>query len=301
MEKFMLWLQKNKVCMALLALFVFIVPLAVVHFLFKFDSGVEWIRAEWSAGETLAYIAGFLAFIGTVSLGALALWQNRQIHGQHIETLAPALSMNLISLRGMLYLTIENTGQSEARKIQIKIESIENNGDNAGLMLDDLFSSTFDLFPKETVQGRITLLGLDVATQIFPLITVDISYVWLKDSRMENYKRRVIYDNGYAPKTFVDDENNFELGRSASDIDSIARAIVRIANYLDGCQVAKFDELNILAGKSLRNDIVDALKTKEEVPVLSRIKTIEKSLGIKRTTDRQDEANKEEQSAEKED
>ena len=95
----------------------------------------------------------------------------------------------------------------------------------------------------------------------------------------------MIYDNGYAPKSYTDDENNLGLGDTASDIDAIARAVVRIANYLDGCQVAKFDELNILAGKSLRNDLVEALKTREEVPILSRIETIEMSLGIIRNPD----------------
>lgn len=70
---------------------------------------------------------------------------------------------------------------------------------------------------------------------------------------------------------------------------SVARASVRIANYLDGRQIASFDELNILANKSLYNDIVTAIKTKEEIPVLKRQEAIHEALGIKpsdRSTER---------------
>lgn len=200
------------------------------------------------------------------------MWQNQQIHKQHLESLAPALSMNLISLNGILYLTVENTGQSEAKEINISVENIDNNGE-FDLERDGLFSTTFELYPSETVQRRVALSGANIATNIFPQITVVVSYLWPQLNKREHYTRRVIYDNGYAQKMTA--EINIDNRTMESDIDKIARAIVRVANYLDGCQVAKFDELNILAGKSLRNDIVEAFKTKEETPVLSRTETIE--------------------------
>ena len=145
MGQIVTWIKKNKLIVGLITLLSFAMPLLIVHVLFRYDGGNNFIRAEWSAGDVLAYIAGFLAFIGTVSLGALALWQNQQIHRQHLESLAPALSMNLISLRGMLYLTVENTGQNEAKDIRISIEEIINNGEQSELMLDGLFNSCFDL------------------------------------------------------------------------------------------------------------------------------------------------------------
>lgn len=42
----------------------------VVHILFSF-SGPEWLQAKWGAGDLLSYV-------GTVSLGLLALWQNKR-------------------------------------------------------------------------------------------------------------------------------------------------------------------------------------------------------------------------------
>jgi|GEM_PF-432923 len=277
MEKFILWIKKNKLLFGLIILLLFIAPLAVTHILFKLDSGNKWLTAEWSAGDVLGYVAGFEAFVGTVALGALALWQNQQIQKQHLESLAPALSMNLISLSGFLYLTVENMGQSQATEINISVEKIENNGGQDDLMLDDLFTSTFELYPRETVQGCVAFSGANVVTHVFPQITVTVSYLWPQLNRREQYKRQVIYDNGYTQKMTAD--INIDNDTMESDIDKIARAVVRVANYLDGCQVAKFDELNILAGKSLRNDIVEALKAKEETSVLGRIETIKKYSG----------------------
>jgi hypothetical protein len=278
MEGLIIWIKKNKFIFGLMVLLFFLVPLILVHVVFKFNSNIEWLTAEWSAGDVLSYIAGFEAFIGTVTLGGLAILQNQQIHKRNIVSLAPAISMNLISLNGFLYLTIENTGQNEAKEINISVDSIQNNGENYKLMLDDLFSTTFELYPKETVQGCVAISGANIKTQIFPQITVAVSYLWPQLNRREQYKRQVIFDYGYSKKLSADisiDNRNME-----SDVDKIARAVVRVANYLDGCQVAKFDELNILAGRSLRNDMVEALKTKEKVPVLNRTETINECLGV---------------------
>ena len=47
---------------------VFILSLVVIHLLFKIDSGVSLLQAEWSAGEVLAYVASFMATVGTMAL-----------------------------------------------------------------------------------------------------------------------------------------------------------------------------------------------------------------------------------------
>ena len=276
----MRWIKKNKFLTGLIVFLSFITPLIIVHFLFKYDSGNDLIRAEWTAGDVLAYIAGFLAFIGTISLGALALWQNQQIYKQHMENLAPALSMNLISFDGMLFLTVENTGQTEAHEVNISVEWIENNGENNTLTLDDLFLSTFELYPNEKAQGRVAFSGENISTSIFPQIAVTVSYKCPRlNNKQEHYARRVIYDNGYKQRVTAD--VNIDNRKIESDVTAMARAVVRMANYLDGRQVAVFDELNILAGKSLRNDIVEAIKTKEEVSVLSRTETIMESMATR--------------------
>jgi hypothetical protein len=288
MEKIVLWLKKNKLLAGLIALFSFAIPLIIVHVLFKFNSGIRWLGAEWSAGDVLVYIAGFLAFLGTVSLGAVALWQNRKIHEQHMESLAPALSMNLTSLNSVLYLTIENTGQSEAHDVEVSVEWIENNGEKHRLELDDLFSSNFELYPNEAVQGRVIGSGENIATQIFPMVNVTVSYRCPRlNNRQETYVRRVIYDNGYTKKVVAD--VNVDNRRMESDVDAIARSVVRMANYLEGRHLAKFDMLDVQPKSSLRNDMVEAIRTKEEVPILDRAKTLEEHLGVINTVEEKQE------------
>lgn len=284
MEKFLQWMVKHKVSTAIIAIALFFVPLLVIHILFLWDSGVDWMVARWTPGDLMGYVAGFEAFIGTVALGALALWQNQQIHNQHIESLEPILSMRLISIKGMLYLTIENTGQSEAKDIQINVERIENNGEN-DLLLDALFDNSFELFPHETVQGRVAISGNNIMTQTFPKVFVHVSYVRTDINRKREYKRTVLFDGGYSQKIIAD--INMDNREIKSDMDCIARAVVRVANYLDGHQVSKFDELNIWSSRSLHNDLVSAINTAEETPIVDRKKSIKKSTKQKKAMRKQ--------------
>ena len=273
MVKLLDFMRKHKVCMFILSILVFAVPLIVVHFLFKMECRIVWLQSEWSAGDVLAYIAGFEAFIGTVSLGFLALWQNHQIHEQHIESQEPLLSMSLIDEDSILYLTIENTGGVEAKDINIKVRDICNNG-NSGLLLDALFTSTFELYPREKVKGMIAISGENIVTTICPQVKLEVSYTRPDLNRRNEYKRTVTYSGNRSQNISVNKrgwEDNI-----ASDVDKIARANVRIANYLDGHQVAKFDELNILANRSLKNDLVDVIKTKQQTSICNRTQTIEK-------------------------
>ena len=77
-EYFGNWFFNHKALTSLLIILLFAIPLIIVHFLFKWESNADWIVAEWNAGDVIAYIAGFEAFIGTAFLSFLALWQNQK-------------------------------------------------------------------------------------------------------------------------------------------------------------------------------------------------------------------------------
>lgn len=74
-ELFIAWVKKNKVKTILIIMGLFFLPLMIVHLLFKWNTGISFFYAEWSAGDLIEYIAGFEAFIGTVVLGIIAVWQ----------------------------------------------------------------------------------------------------------------------------------------------------------------------------------------------------------------------------------
>lgn len=63
-----------------------------------------------------------------------------------------------------------------------------------------------------------------------------------------------------------------------SSLKATERAAVRTANYLDGNQVAVFDELNIIASKSLHNDICSAIESNKKEKIKDRNETMEACL-----------------------
>lgn len=78
MKKLYEWIAKHKVLTAILCAVLFALPLFIVHVLYKWYLGIEWLIPEWESGEVLAYVAGFEAFIGTVFLGVVSLEQSRK-------------------------------------------------------------------------------------------------------------------------------------------------------------------------------------------------------------------------------
>lgn len=82
MEKILNWIKNHKRATLFICIVLLFLPLIVVHVLFKWKPGIEWIAAEWSAGDVLAYIAGFEAFIGTAALGLITVYQSKKANDE---------------------------------------------------------------------------------------------------------------------------------------------------------------------------------------------------------------------------
>lgn len=78
MKNLLTWIKCHKPLTIVVFILFFAAPLFFVHILYKIDVGVSWLTPEFSAGEVIAYIASFEAFIGTALLGILAWWQNER-------------------------------------------------------------------------------------------------------------------------------------------------------------------------------------------------------------------------------
>lgn len=265
------WIKRHKLCSGLILLGTFILPILIVHLLFKIENGPIWLQAKWDAGDILTYVAGFEAFIGTVSLGALSLWQNEQIHNEHIESLEPCLSMQLVSVKHEICLEIENTGAVEAKEILISIMEITENGENSEINNGGEFGP-FELYPKEKLQRAIADSGENIVTRVSPKIKIHVSYLRPDIQRKKEYDRTVSYsevnNKNTAQRISIDDL------RITSDLNSMARAGIRIANYLDGHQLQPIDEINILTDRSLRNDLAEVKSSGEKAPVVRRSEII---------------------------
>ena len=219
----------------------------------------------------IAVISVFIAAITAVA----AFMANHQNKKQYKESVQPQLSMSLVEFNSFLYLRVKNTGKSAARNIEIRVNGIRNNGSSDKLFLDDLFNGEFELYPEETVQGEVAICGRNIAETVFPQVEISVSYRADGSKKKTTYNRTVTYLSAYTEKIAAD--VNVDMRQAEDSLKSIARSTIRTANYLDGRQVAPFDELNILAGRSLRTDLLDVLH-KEPETVLTRSETISEAL-----------------------
>lgn len=217
----------------------------------------------------ISSIATLIAAISTV----VAIIANTKSNRQYKKSIEPQLSMHLVNFNDILYLQVKNTGKTVARNISLRPCCVTNNGDNDEQPSEDgLFAIQFELYPDEVVQTEVCSTYNTILTKAFPQLELNVSYQAEGIKKQVVYQRTVTFAPAYDNKIVAD--VNLDLRNMENSISSISRATVRAANYLDGCQVAAFDELNILAGKSLENDLRNALG-KEEIPIKSREQTID--------------------------
>lgn len=89
-------------------------------------------------------------------------------------------------------------------------------------------------------------------------------------------ERTVIFSPSYDEKIYGD--FNIDLRELNKNMDVMAKANLRTANYLDGCQVAPFDKLNILAHKSLHDDLQSVKHGENVSTVMKREEVIKNRL-----------------------
>lgn len=77
MEKLLQWIRKHQILTVLIGATIFFAPLLVIHILFLWNSGIDWLVARWTPGDLMGYIAGFEALLGTVILGFITVKQSR--------------------------------------------------------------------------------------------------------------------------------------------------------------------------------------------------------------------------------
>jgi len=236
---------------------------------------IDFIKTIFGSTNNIAvFISALSALIAAIST-VIAFVSNRRSQKHYKESIKPQLSMKLVDFNGFLYLQVKNTGKTVAREISIKPLEIKNNGDNDhNPNTGGLFSMKFELYPEETVQSEVGTCFKTICNSPFPQLFLSVKYSIDGIKKQVEYTRTVTYAPAYDNKIIA--YVSLDKQEIEKTLKSISRSAVRTANYLDGCQVAEFDELNILAKQSLRNDLLNALGKKEE-EVLSRTETIKKA------------------------
>ena len=236
----------------------------------------ELLNIIFSSSNNFAvFISAISTLIAAIST-VISIVANRRSQKHYKESIKPQLSMKLVDFNGSLYLQVKNTGKTVARNIDITPHEIKNNGDNDHTPNSNgLFSMQFELYPEETVQSEVGMCFKTMSTLAFPQLILSVEYSIDGVKNKVKYNRTVTFAPAYDTKIIAD--VNVDKREIEKSLKSISRASVRTANYLDGRQIAEFDELNILAGQTLRNDLKNAIG-KDEEPVMTREETLNEQL-----------------------
>lgn len=230
---------------------------------------------DFSNEELAIIISGVSVLVAIISV-IVSIIYNAQSQKQYNRSLEPAISFKLVDYSGMLYLQVENTGKSAAFDIKIDIKNLENNGGQETIHKDAVFDNEFELYAGEKTQGMIGNLGETCSEHCFPKVTLEITYRKHINRKKVMLKRTVVFCPAYNEKIYADVK--MDLHSIEKSIENIAKSNLRTANYLDGCQVAPFDELNILANRSLHDDMLDIRKKDAESNIKNRKTVIEEAL-----------------------
>ena len=230
---------------------------------------------DFSNEELAIIISGVSVFVAIISV-IVSIIYNVQGQKQYNRSLEPAISFKLVDYSGMLYLHVENTGKSAAFDIKINIRKLENNGGQETIHKDAIFENEFELYAGEKTQGMIGYLGETYSEHCFPKVTLEVTYRKHISRKKVMLTRTVVFCPAYNEKIYADVK--MDLHSIEKNIENIAKSNLRTANYLDGCQVTPFDELNIIANRSLHDDILDVRKKDAESNIKNRKTVIEEAM-----------------------
>lgn len=197
----------------------------------------------------VAIISAIVSSLLSLTAIMVSVYYNQISHKQYLRSLDPELSFRLNEFKGYLYMKVTNHGKSAAQKIKITIKNIEDNGGCNDLMLDPLFKNEFEFYLEESTRGRIAVLGESLNKHAFPRVLINVSYEKYISKEIVEAERTVIFTLAYIEK--VSGDINVKIKGVDKSIETIARANIRTANYLDGCRGASFDECNIITDRTL--------------------------------------------------
>ncbi|MGL6221641.1 MAG: hypothetical protein ACRC36_26690 [Lacrimispora sphenoides] len=78
MEKILSWIKENKVKSVLIMILIVLIPMIVIHILYKIKLNNFYIASVWDAGDMLGYFGNTLSFVGTLLLGLIAVSQTEK-------------------------------------------------------------------------------------------------------------------------------------------------------------------------------------------------------------------------------
>ncbi|MGM9926520.1 MAG: hypothetical protein ACI35P_01085 [Bacillus sp. (in: firmicutes)] len=209
------------------------------------------IIADSSVANKIALISVVISGVAVLS----SIYFSHRTRVQYIDGLSPLLSFHLFKKEGFLYMTIANTGHSEADEIEINFEELKKNGEQNKFVIADIFKNTLTLYPNEQITGCVAISGANIVTSIAPMVKVHISYRKGNTKKKEKYCRWICFSE--KPNEQIMIEQN--LKDIAGKLNEISYSNNRMANYFSGTWLLKNDEVNVQPQRTFHQDIKDAV------------------------------------------
>lgn len=99
---------------------------AGIHIIFSIHTTNEFLTAKWTAGELLSYYGSVLTFAGTVSLGALSIYQTQKI-SQESDKRAQLLDQKEHDKELPKIVLKNNAANGNANKLRVALKNISEN------------------------------------------------------------------------------------------------------------------------------------------------------------------------------
>lgn len=213
------------------------------------------IIADSSTANKIAAISMVVSGIAVLS----SIYFSHQTRVQYIDSLRPMLSFELNEIKGILFLTVANTGQSYAEEITLSFKTINNNGEEKDFDLDKIFKSNFTLYPNEKITGSIASSGANIATETAPAIQIKVAYTKGNTKKKVEYLRWIYFTGTIGSNEFVE----MSLDKIDKTLKEISNSNNRMANYFSGNWLLTMDEMNLQPQRNLYQDKKDAVKNIE--------------------------------------
>ncbi len=127
MKSIVNFIKNHKIIVFLISIIIFALPLILIHILFKYDACNPWFEAEWTAGELLAYIAGFEALLGTIILGLITVYQTQKAQEVNEKLAQENNYLQKISVQRLLpLLKVESVCIFDSGKVSPRYSKNEN-------------------------------------------------------------------------------------------------------------------------------------------------------------------------------
>lgn len=126
MSDFLKFINEHRrvVCAIILLLLIITIGIPImINWLYKQPAPTTFLAAEWEAADALSYYGSVLTFLGTVTLSALALWQNHQIKVGNDEHIALLTQMEKAK---------------DALRFKIQVVALLDNASKAKIVLSNL-------------------------------------------------------------------------------------------------------------------------------------------------------------------